>query len=201
MTHVPMLGQRGQLLPRMNQRIAKHRVLHQPQAERQYESTAQTWRNLCVHDDQTATRHKLVPGAAQHRAMIRHSVVRKAEQHAVKRCGRRERCGIALHQLDIVPAIGIADLLRLAQHPGRNVDAVDPPGRPYCFAQISKAPAGAAAHIEHLIAGSQAKTIDRLPARILRQEENPVKKRNKSCKTVIPSADSITVAIDPLIHH
>src|ERR1700756_998337 len=66
-----------------------------------------------AYDDQAAARHKLVPCAAQHRAMIRHGVVRKAEQHAVKRRRRRERGGIALHQLDIVPAIGIAGLLRL----------------------------------------------------------------------------------------
>jgi hypothetical protein len=146
-------------------------------------------------------RHKLVPCAAQHRAMIRHGVVRKAEQHAVKRRTRRERGGIALHQLDIVPAIGIAGLLRLAQHAGRNIDAVNPPGRPYCLMQITKASAGATADVEHLVAGAQPKTIDRPPARILRQEENPVKKRNKCCKPVIPSADGITVAIDPLIHH
>jgi hypothetical protein len=60
--------------------------------------------------------------------------------------------------------------------------------------QIAEASAGATADVEHSIAGSQAKTINRLPARILRQKKNPV-------KPVIPSADSITVAIDPLIYH
>jgi hypothetical protein len=151
--------------------------------------------------DQAATRHKLVPGAAQDRAMIRHSVVRKAEQHAVKLRRRRKRSGIALHQFDIIPAIGVAGLLRLAQHAGRNIDAVNAPRPPDRSLQITKTSAGATAHVKHPIAGSQAKTIDCLPARILRQKKNPIKKRNKTCKTVIPSADGITVAIDPLIHH
>ena len=78
---------------------------------------------------------------------------------------------------------------------------VNAPGRPYRFVQITEASPGTAADIEHPIAGSQAKTINRLPARILRQKENPVKKRNIRRQTVIPSADGITVAIDPLIHH
>ncbi len=94
----------------------------------------------------------------------RHRVVRKTKQHAVKRHRRRERSGIALHQLDIVPAIGVAGFLRLAQHAGRNIDAVDAPGRPYRFVQIAEASAGAAADVEHSIAGSQAKTINRVPA-------------------------------------
>jgi hypothetical protein len=141
------------------------------------------------------------PGAPQHGAMIRHRVVRKAKQHAVKRHRRRERRSIALHQLDIVPAIGVAGFLRLAQHAGRNIDAVNAPGRPYRFVQIAEASAGAAADVEHSIAGSQAKTINRLPARILRQKENPVKKRNIRRAPVIPSADGITVGIDPLIYH
>jgi len=55
--------------------------------------------------------------------------------------------------------------------------------------------------VEHSIAGSQAKTINRLPARILRQKKNPVKKRNIRLEPVIPSAHRITVAIDPLIYH
>ena len=71
----------------------------------------------------------------------------------------------------------------------------------HLFVQITEASPGTAADIEHPIAGSQAKTINRLPARILRQKENPVKKRNIRRQTVIPSADGITVAIDPLIHH
>jgi hypothetical protein len=93
------------------------------------------------------------------------------------------------------------EFLRLAQHAGRNIDAVNAPGRPYRFVQIAEASAGAAADVEHSIAGSQAKTINRLPARILRQKKNPVKKRNIRREPVIPSADSITVAIDPLIYH
>jgi hypothetical protein len=73
--------------------------------------------------------------------MIRHRVVRKAKQHAVKRHRRRERRSIALHQLDIVPAIGVAGFLRLAQHAGRNINAVNAPGRPYRFVQIAEASA------------------------------------------------------------
>ena len=61
---------------------------------------------------------------------------------------------------------------------------------PHLYVQITEASPGTAADIEHPIAGSQAKTINRLPARILRQKENPVKKRNIRRQTVIPSADN-----------
>jgi hypothetical protein len=47
-----------------------------------------------------------------------HRVVRKTKQHAVKRHRRRERSGIALHQLDIVPAIGSQDFCALRNMPG-----------------------------------------------------------------------------------
>jgi hypothetical protein len=201
LAHIPMLRQRSELFPRVDERIAQHGVLHQPQTERQHELAARTGGDLRIHDDQAATRRKLIPGAAQHRAMIRHGVVRQAEQHTIKRRRRRECGGIALHQFDIVPTIGVAGPLRLAQHAGRNIDAVNAAARTYRFVQITETSAGAAADIEHPIAGGQSKTIDRSPARILRQKENPVEKRNKRCQTVISSADGMTVAIDPLIHH
>src|SRR5580693_2689690 len=63
-------------------------------------------------------------------------------------------------------------------------DAVNAPGGPYRLVQITEASPGTAADIEHPIAGSQAKTINRLPARILRQKENPVKRRNIRRQTV-----------------
>jgi hypothetical protein len=124
---------------------------------------------------QAAARHQLVPGPAQHRAVIRHGVVGKTEQHAIERGRRREGGGIAPHQLDIVPAIGIARPLCFAQHAGGNIDAIDAAGGPDSFLQIAETSAGAAADIEHFFAGAQPEAINRPSARILRQKKYPIK--------------------------
>jgi hypothetical protein len=65
--------------------------------------------------------------------------------------------------------------LCLAKHAWGNIDAVDAPGGPDCLLQIAETSAGAAADIEHFVAGAQPKAIDRSSARILRQKKYPVK--------------------------
>src|SRR5215468_6252340 len=50
--HLDRASDAGEILPRLDQRIAKHRALHEPKTERQNEPPAEAGRQLGVHDDQ-----------------------------------------------------------------------------------------------------------------------------------------------------
>ena len=111
------IDHRGQIVPRLDQRIAQHGALHQPEAERQHEPAAEPGRQLAVHDHEPAARPQLLPGVVQHRQMMRHGVVGQAEHHAVERLGRDVFGGVLLDQLDIRPLFALAQLLRLRSMP------------------------------------------------------------------------------------
>ena len=199
--HVEMVGDVGELLPRTDQRIAEHGALHQPEAERQDQFAAEAGGKFCVHDDEMATGTKLIPRPLEDGAVIRHGVVGQAEQHAVElfRCG--VVAGVALRQFDVVPLIDIAQRLRLRQHAGRYIDAVNFPGRSDGILQVGKVPAGAASDFEHAFAAAQAEMGDGLFPQIRRQEKQPIEKWNKFGNAIISLADSIAVAIHPLVFH
>ena len=97
--------------PRMNERIAEHGVLHQPEAERQDNQLRHARRNLGIHDDETAAGPKLVPHISQHGTMMRHGVERQAEQNGIERLRRDVFGGVAFGQCDVVPAIVVAELV------------------------------------------------------------------------------------------
>ena len=199
--HFDVVGQSGQLFPRMNQRIAEHRVFHQPQAERQNQFAAQSRGHLRIHDDEAAAGQELIPCVAQHGAMMRHGVVRQAEQHPVQRRRRGEFDRIALQQFNIVPAIGGAQFSRLPQHAPGNIDAVNASGGTHRLAQITKASAGAAADIEHVVARPQVKTSDCVSARIPRQKKHPIEQRNILRDTVVAVPHRVVVTVHPRVCH
>src|SRR5215813_1704157 len=66
-------------------RIAEHGALHQPETEGQDQLAAEAGWKLAVHDDDASARTQLRPCVVQHREMVRHGVVAKAEQDAVER--------------------------------------------------------------------------------------------------------------------
>jgi hypothetical protein len=64
-----------------------------------------------------------------------------------------------------------AQLLRLRQHAGRQIDAVDLSARAHRLAQIGKIPPGAAADLEHPVARLQGQALRRAFAEMGRDEE------------------------------
>jgi hypothetical protein len=97
--------------------------------------------------------------------------------------------------------IGVAQSARLAQHAGRDVDAVNMPGRPDRFLQVGKIHAGAATDVEHAAAALEFHMRDRATAQTGPQKKQPIKKRDKFGDAVVASADKITFAVHPLIRH
>src|SRR6267142_6554823 len=110
--HLDRAGEAGEVLPGLDQRIAKHRVLHQPKAERQHEPSAEAGRKLGVHDDQPATWPQLRPGFAQHQEVMRYGVVGQPEHDAVERSRGAVVGRVTLDQLDIAPVIVVAESAR-----------------------------------------------------------------------------------------
>ncbi len=91
----------GEVLPRLDQGIAQHRALHQPEAERQHE----LGRRIVGSLPSTITRRP--PGRNCFQAwssteqMMRHGVVGQAEDHAVERLGRDVFGGVGLDEGDV----------------------------------------------------------------------------------------------------
>jgi hypothetical protein len=69
----------GEIVPRLDEGIAEHGALHQPEAEGQNQLAAQPGRKLAVHDDDASARTQLLPCVVQHRKVVRHGIVAKAE--------------------------------------------------------------------------------------------------------------------------
>src|SRR4029450_6051448 len=101
--HREVVGGWGEIFPWLDERISEHGVLHQPKAEGQSQLAAGAGRNLAVHDHDAPARAQLFQGVAQHHEMMRHSVVGKAEQHAVERLRGDIFGGVIPRQLDVAP--------------------------------------------------------------------------------------------------
>src|SRR5262245_18990917 len=127
--HLDCAREPREVFPRLDQRIAEHRVLHQPEAKRQHQPPAEPGWELGVHDHQPAARPQLIPGFAQHREVMRHGVVGQPEHHAIERNRRPILSRVTLDQCDIAPVIALAKLARAGQHAGGEVHAIDPPER------------------------------------------------------------------------
>src|ERR1700756_4781886 len=77
--HLEIVGECGEIVPRLDEGVAEHGALHQPQAEWQSQLAAEPGWKLAVHDDDAPARAQLRPCVVQHREMVRHGVVAKAE--------------------------------------------------------------------------------------------------------------------------
>src|SRR5262249_41081041 len=77
--HLDMVCDCGEIVPRLDERIAEHGALHQPETEGQDQLAAEAGWKLAVHDDDASARTQLRPCVVQHREMVRHGVVAKAE--------------------------------------------------------------------------------------------------------------------------
>src|SRR5262249_9058514 len=133
----------GEIVPRLDEGIAEHGALHQPEAEGQNQLAAQPGRKLAVHDDDASARTQLLPCVVQYREVVRHGIVAKAEQDAVERLTGDVFDGVALGQLDVRPLLAPAQRPRAAQHAGREIDAVDSALAPDRLAQKGKIATGA----------------------------------------------------------
>src|SRR5919201_265122 len=117
--HLELVGDCGEVVPRLDQRIAEERVLHQPEPERQYEVAAAAAGVPTVHNDDAAAWTQVLPRMAQDFEVVRHRVVAEAEHDAVKRLAGDVFEGVALGQLDVLPLLTPAERLRPAQHAAR----------------------------------------------------------------------------------
>src|SRR5262249_28169879 len=82
--HVARAGHLLEILPRLDQRISEHRVLHEPEAKRQHELSANARRHPGIHDDEAAARSQLAPTPVQHGKMMRNGIVGQTKHHAIK---------------------------------------------------------------------------------------------------------------------
>src|SRR5215831_12183812 len=197
--HLDCARKPRKVFPRPDQRIAEHRVLHQPEAEWQHQPPAEPVRNLGVHDHQPAARPQLIPGFPQHREVVRHGVVGQAEHHAVERDRRPVLGRVAFDQLDVAPVIAAAKRGCPPEHAGRDVDAIDPPLRSDRLAQEREVSAGSAADLEHMVTRPKLQATDGFGAESWGLEEQVVEQRYKVRQTVIPLSDQTGRQIDPLV--
>jgi len=123
--HRKVLRQVGKMFPRLDERISKQGVPHQPHSKRQENLSHPAGGRLAIHDDDAATRTQDVPGMLQHDTVVRHGVVGKPEQNPVERLGRHVLGSIAPGELDIVPALAFATRTGPGEHAGGDIHAID----------------------------------------------------------------------------
>ena len=197
--HLDAAGQSRNIFPGLDQRIAKHGPLHQPQAERQDHPAAEAGRQLRVHDHQPAAGAEQIPGVMQHREVMRDGVVGQAEHHAVERLGRDEFRGVLLEQIDVGPSVLRAKLARLLQHARRNIDAVNGSGRSDGGTQRRQIASGAASDLKDPTSRLQLEPFGGLLPESRRHEEKPIEQRNDPRDPVISAGNRAAVEIDPFV--
>jgi hypothetical protein len=114
----------------------------------------------------------------QDRAMMRHGVIGKAEENAVEGFRRNIIDRIALGEVNIIPAVPTFKVIRLTQHPRRQVDTVDTPRLPHSIMQKGKISPRAAPNFKDAVTCSQLQTINRIPSQSRRKKKQPFKKWN-----------------------
>src|SRR5215510_9081922 len=191
----------GEIVPRLDEGIAEHGALHQPEAEGQNELAAEAGRKLAVHDDDASARTQLLPCVLQHREVVRHGVVAKAEQDAVERLAGNVFDGVALGQLDVRPLLAPAQRPCPAQHAGREIDAVDSALAPDRLAQEGKIATGATSHFKHAVARLQVQPSGRASTQMRREKEQSVEYADQAGNTIVALRDERAVAILPLVGH
>ena len=132
---------------------------------------------------------------------MRHRIVAKAEHDAVERLAGNVLDGVALGQFDVRPALALAPLARPAQHPARQVHAIDRAGGPDRLAQEREVAASAAADFEHALARLKVQSRDRASTQVRRQKQQPVEQADQAGKAIVTACNERRVAIDPLIGH
>src|SRR5262245_14063879 len=130
---------------------------------------------------------------------MRHGVVGETEHDTIKRDGRLIFRRVAFDQLDIAPAIAIANLACLGEHAGRDVDAVDASPWPDRATQEGEVSAGAASDFEDMAARPEVESIDGLLAEARRLEKQPIEARDQAGQTVVALCDEAPVEVYPLM--
>jgi hypothetical protein len=156
---------------------------------------------LAVHDDDASARTQLRPCVVQHREVVRHGVVAKAEQDAVERLTADVFDGVAVRQLDVRPMLAPAQCARPAQHAGREIDAVDFAAGPDRLAQEGKVATGATSDFQHAVARLQVQPSGRASAQMRGEKEQPVEYADQAGNTIVALRDERAVAIHPLGGH
>ena len=104
------------MLPRPDVRISEDGKIIEPHRERQDGGSGAARREFGVHDDNAAAGTKLCQDVIKNRKMVRHRIVRQAEQDAIERHRRLILDGVTLAQTHIGPASSRTQVIRLRQH-------------------------------------------------------------------------------------
>ena len=158
-------------------------------------------RELAVHDDNAAAGTQMLPCMPQHREMVRHRVVAKAEHNAVQRLAGDVFERVALGQFDVLPPLTPAERLRPPQHAARQVDAIDFAVGSHRLAQEGKIAPGAASDFEHAAARVEPKTRRRALAQVRREEQQAVEQADQAGNSIVTLRDERRFAIHPLVGH
>jgi hypothetical protein len=137
----------------------------------------------------------------QHREVVRHGVVAKAEEDAVERLTGDVFEGVALGQLDVRPLLAPAQCPRPAQHAGREIDAVDFAAAPDRLAQKGKIATGATSDFKHAAARLQVQPSGRASTQMRREKEQSVEYADQAGNTIVPLRDKRAVAVLPVVRH